>query len=62
MRRIKVEGPLLCQIVGLLPKGRGFKIEGLNEGLGYQTCRNLRVLRCHPRACKFFCINVRLNS
>src|SRR6266851_537152 len=45
----------------LIPTGRT-KNEGLNEGLGCVSLRNLQVLRCHPCACKFFCISFPLNS
>ena len=45
----------------LNPTG-GTENEGLNEGLRRVSCRNLQVLRCHPCACKLFCISFPLNS
>ena len=46
---------------GADPNGRT-KNRGLNEGLGCVSYGNLQVLRCHPCACKFFCISFPLNS
>ena len=45
----------------LNPTG-GTENEGLNEGLRRVSCRNLQVLRCHPCACKLFCVSFPLNS
>ena len=51
----------MLQAVYVFPTGRT-KNEGLNEGLGCVSYANLQVLRCHPCACKFFCISFPLNS
>ena len=45
------------------PKKEGLMRDwGLNEGLRCVSCSNLQVLRCHPCACKLFCISFPLNS